>query len=106
MVVEWKNLLKKRLDGSGTEKVCSSTGIFWSVPFHYWTVQRFQKVLLEYFSASFLTGPDQRFKQNYRELFSQYQKTGVLNGTRFSQTSMGLSQISLMPEPIPKGRPK
>ena len=69
-----EKFVKKRLDGSGTEKVCSSTGIFWSVPFHYWTVQRFQKVSLEYFSASFLTRPDQRFKQNYRELFPSTRK--------------------------------
>ena len=62
---------------------------FESVPFHYRTIQRFQKVSLEYFSALFLTGPDWRFKWNYTELFSRYQKTSVPNGTRFCQTSMG-----------------
>ncbi len=81
--------VKKRLDGSGTEKSVPIPSFFWSVSFHYRTIQRFQKVSLEYRSASFLTGPDQRFKWNYTELFPGYRKTGVLNGTRFCLTSMG-----------------
>jgi len=56
------------LNGSGMEKLLKKgwmvverkksvplPAFFWSVPFHYWTVQRFQKVSLEYCSASFLT---------------------------------------------------
>ncbi len=70
-------------------KSVSIPSFFWSVPFHYQTIQKFQRVSLEYRSASFLTGPDQRFKRNYTELFPGYQKTGVLNGTRFCRTGIG-----------------
>jgi len=74
---------------------------FWFVPFHYQSVKVLEKVSLEYHSSSLTKKPEQRFEQNLRKLFSRYQKTGKLNGTRFDLT--GMASVSNLAHAWKKG---
>jgi hypothetical protein len=58
------NLFKNRYTVEERNKFVPLPSLFWFIPFHYRTVERFQKVPLEFRSASFLTGADWWLKRN------------------------------------------
>jgi hypothetical protein len=58
------NLLKNGYTVEEWNKSVPLPSYFWFVPFLYQTIERFQKVLLEFRSASFLTGGDRWLKRN------------------------------------------